>query len=414
MAEAGTGYRDGGDNVRTCPPVRQPTARPRPGERPTKETMFLALREMRRAKARFGLLMAAVALLVFLILVQQALQASLITSFVGALERQSAPVLVFSVDGQRAIQGSVISPELERAVVEVPEVAESGRIGQGTFTIEVDGAGDASSDGSEAAIIGYEAEDLGAPEELSEGRLPEDPGEAVGSAGDFAVGDTVQVVAGSEAPELTVVGVAEDAQIQVSPTLFVAWPDYEAAALADNPDAATIPPSVLGVRPVDGVTDEELTDRVNAADDEADALTRAEAAEEAPGVGEVRMSFQVIFLLFALVVPLVSGLFFLIVTFQKSRSLTLLRAVGASGAVLVRSLLVQVVLVIGGGLLIGTALYALLTLVEVGSLTLRFDIGAVAVWSALLLGLGLISALVSARQVLAIDPVEATTGGGVR
>ena len=414
MAEADTGYRDGGDDVRTCP-VRQPTARPPPGARPTKETMFLALREMRRAKARFGLLMAAVALLVFLILVQQALQASLITSFVGALERQSAPVLVFSVDGQRAIQGSVISPELERAVVEVPEVAESGRIGQGTFTIEVDGGGDASSDGSEAAIIGYESEDLGAPEELSEGRLSEDPGEAVGSAGDFAVGDTVQVVgAGSEGPELTVVGLAEDAQIQVSPTLFVAWPDYEAAALADNPDAATIPPSVLGVRPVDGVTDEELTDRVNAADDEADALTRAEAAEEAPGVGEVRMSFQVIFLLFALVVPLVSGLFFLIVTFQKSRSLTLLRAVGASGGVLVRSLLVQVVLVVGGGLAIGTALYALLTLVEVGTLTLRFDIGAVAVWSALLLGLGLISALVSARQVLAIDPVEATTGGGVR
>jgi putative ABC transport system permease protein len=360
--------------------------------------------------------MAAVALLVFLILVQQALQASLVTSFVGAIERQSAPILVFSVDGQRALQGSAISPELEQAVRAVPEVAESGRIGQGTFTVEVDGEGDAGSgsNGSEAAIIGYETDDLGAPDELSEGRLPEAEGEAVGSAGDFAVGDTVQIVAGDAGPELTVVGLAEDAQIQVSPTLFVAWPDYEAASLADNPDAATIPPSVIGVRPADGVTDEELTDRINAVDDEADALTRAEAAEEAPGVGEVRMSFQVIFLLFALVVPLVSGLFFLIVTFQKSRSLTLLRAVGASGGVLVRSLLVQVVLVIGGGLAIGTALYALLTLVEVGSLTLRFDIGAVAVWSGLLLVLGLVSALVSARQVLAIDPVEATTGGGVR
>ncbi len=389
---------------------------PPPCDRPTKEIMFLAIREMRRAKARFGLLMAAVALLVFLILVQQALQASLITSFVGAIERQSAPVLVFSVDGQRALQGSVISPELEQAVGEVPEVADSGRIGQGTFTVDVRGEDDAVGDASEAAIIGYDNDELGAPEGLSEGRLPEAEGEAVGSAGDFAIGDTVQVVSVAEetGPELTIVGVAEEAQIQVSPTLFVAWPDYEAAALADNPDATTIPPSVLGVRPVDGVTDEELSAAVNAADDEADALTRAEAAEEAPGVGEVRMSFQVIFLLFALVVPLVSGLFFLIVTFQKSRSLTLLRAVGASGGVLVRSLLVQVVLVIGAGLAAGTALYALLTQVEVGTLTLRFDVGAVAVWSALLLGLGLVSALVAARQVLAIDPVEATTGGGVR
>ena len=374
--------------------------------------MFLALREMRRAKARFGLLMAAVALLVFLILVQQALQTGLITSFTGAIERQSAPVLVLSVDGQRALQGSVIPPPLEQAIAGVPEVAEAGRIGQGTFTVAV--GGDAPADGSEAAIIGYEAEDLGAPDGLSEGRLPGAGGEAVGSAGDFAVGDTVQVVAGEGGPELTVVGLAEDAQIQVSPTLFVQWPDYEAAARADNPDATTILPSAIGVRPVDGVTAEELTTRINEADDEADALTRDQAADEAPGVAEVQQSFQVIFLLFALVVPLVSGLFFLIVTFQKSRALTLLRAVGASGAVLVRSLLVQVVLVIGGGLLAGTALYALLTRFEVGSLTLRFDPVAVALWWGLLLALGLASALVAARRVLAIDPVEATTGGGVR
>ena len=75
--------------------------------------MFLALHEMRRAKVRFGLLMAAIGLLVFLILTQQALQNGLITSFVGAIERQSAPVLVYSVDGQRTLQGSVITPDLE-------------------------------------------------------------------------------------------------------------------------------------------------------------------------------------------------------------------------------------------------------------------------------------------------------------
>ena len=43
--------------------------------------MFLALREIRRAKVRFGLLIAAVGLLVFLILIQQALQNGLLTAF---------------------------------------------------------------------------------------------------------------------------------------------------------------------------------------------------------------------------------------------------------------------------------------------------------------------------------------------
>ncbi len=71
-------------------------------------------------------------------------------------------------------------------------------------------------------------------------------------------------------------------------------------------------------------------------------------------MAQVRQSFQVIFLLYGLVVPLVTGLFFLIITLQKSGSLTLLRAVGAQGGVLVRSLLIQVVLVIVGlGLVAG-------------------------------------------------------------
>lgn len=382
--------------------------------------MFLAVREMRRAKVRFGLLMAAIGLLVFLILTQQALQNGLLTSFTGALERQSAPVLVYSVDGQRTLQGSVVPPPLEEAVRAAEGVAEAGRIGQGTFTVRIGEDGRAGDDesgpGSDSAIIGYERQDLGGADAVSEGRQPQAEGEAVGSAGDFALGDRVEVVANgdAEAPGLTVVGLATDAQIQVTPTLFVAWDDFEAATRAANPDAEGVPPNVIGVRPDPGVSDEALVARINEASPEADALTRAQAAEEAPGVAEVRQSFQVIFLLYGLVVPLVTGLFFLIITFQKAGALTLLRAIGARSGVLVRSLLIQVVVVIGGGIAIGTALYAPLSRVELGTIALRFDAGAVAFWAVLLLVLGLASAVVAARRVLAIDPIEATTGGGAR
>jgi putative ABC transport system permease protein len=153
---------------------------------------------------------------------------------------------------------------------------------------------------------------------------------------------------------------------------------------------------------------------INASSDDLDALTRAQAADETPGVAQIKQSFQVIFLLYGLVVPLVTGLFFLIITFQKSASLTLLRAIGARSSTLVRSLLVQVVIVMGGGILIGVLLYAPLSQVELGSIALRFDLGAVVFWSLLLLSLGLLSALASARRVLAIDPIEATVGGGGR
>ncbi len=377
--------------------------------------MFLALKEMRRAKVRFGLLISAIALLVLLILAQQAIQNGLITSFIGAIERQSAPVLVYSVDGQKTLQGSLIPPDLQNAVEGVDGVSSSGKIGQGTFTVRVSG----SREDSDAAIIGYERADLGAPQPLSAGRLPNSLDEAVGSAADFSVGDRVRVLppggveGGPEGPEvIEVVGLAEKAQLQVTPTLFTKWETYVAAVRTANPDAGAVLPSVIGLAPVEGVTPEELASRANRANPQADALTRAEAAELTPGVAEVRSSFQVIFLLFGMVVPLVTGLFFLIVTLQKSSSLVLLRAVGAPAGRLVRSLMFQVVVVVGLGLVIGVALYTPLSQARAGSVDLSFDPQAVLVWSALLLSLGVLSALVAARRVLAIDPIEATKGDG--
>jgi putative ABC transport system permease protein len=376
--------------------------------------MVLALREMRRAKARFALLVSAIALLVFLILFQQALQGGLINSFVGAIRTQSAPVIVYSTDGQRTLQGSVIPPPLEELILSVDGIDGGDWIGQGTFTARVNDADETT----DAAIIGARDPSLGGIDSVSGGRLAEAPGEAVGSSSDFAVGDRVRIVpvgvAGDDAPEFVVVGVVDDAQLQVTPTLFTSWDDYESAARAANPDAGTILPNAIGLRPIDGVTDVELADRVNAVSDDADALPRNDAADQTPGVAEVRQSFQVIFLLYGMVVPLVTGLFFLIITFQKSASLTLLRAVGIDSGALVRSLLVQVLLVLGGGIVLGTLMFAPLSQAELGTIALRFDPAAVGFWAALLLILGIISSLVSARRVLRIDPIEATTGGGAR
>jgi putative ABC transport system permease protein len=371
--------------------------------------MFLALKEMRRAKVRFGMLIAAIGMLVFLILFQQALQSGLVTSFVGAIRNQSAPVLVYSVDGQRVLQGSVITPDLEQLVRATPDIADIGYIGQGTFTVT------AADEQADAAIIGYEREGVGSPRDLVAGRLAEQPGEAVASEADaddgFDVGDTIMVEPGGL--ELTVVGLAPDAQLSVTPTLFVGYDTYLAAVAARNPGGGNPLPNALAVVPAESTTPAELAAAINAGSDDLDALTRQQAADESPGVAQVRQSFQIIFLLYGLVVPLVTGLFFLIITIQKAGSLTLLRAIGAPSRRLVDALFVQVLIIVGLGLVLGTALYYPLTRFDATSLSLRFDIGVVLGWSALLVALGLASSLLAARRVLAIDPLEATTGAGV-
>lgn len=370
--------------------------------------MFLAFKEMRRAKARFGLLIAAIGMLVFLILFQQSLQNGLLTSFVGAISNQSSPVLVYSVDGQRVIQGSIITPDLEQTVRDADGVGSVGRIGQGTFTVT------AGSERYDTTILGYEDPLLGAPRTLTSGRHPARSREAVGSDADasngFDVGDTVVVE--PSGLEIVIVGLARDVQLNAGPTLFVTYETYVDAVRSVNPDAMQPFPNVLGVSPTDGMMPKELVASINARSEDLDALTRADAADSTPGVSQVRQSFRIIFLLYGLVIPCVTGLFFLIITFQKSGSLTLLRAIGAPAGRLVSSLLIQAAIIIGAGFAIGLALYTPISQQRLGGIPLRFETTAVVLWAALLMVLGVGSSLLAARRVLAIDPIEATTGGG--
>ncbi len=380
-------------------------------------SMFLALKEMARAKVRFALLVAAIALLVFLILFQQSLQNGLITGFIGAIRDQNAPVLVYSVDGQRVVQGSVITPDLEQLVRDAPGVDEVGRIGQGTFT----GLPSGNDDGEtfDTTLLGYEigpdGDGVGAPSTVLDGRLPTADDEAVVSDADvrlgYGIGEVVTLLPGGK--QITVVGVARDVQLNVAPTLFVSYDTYLDAVQSVNPDAGEPLPNVLGVVPAEGTSDAEVVESINAQSLELDALTREDAAAETPGVAQVQQSFNIIFLLYGLVVPCVTGLFFLIITFQKANSLTLLRAIGAPAGRLVSSLLIQVVIIIGAGLALGTLLYYPVSQQNLGGIALRFEAGAVVFWSVLLILLGVASSLLAARRVLQIDPIEATTGQGV-
>ena len=211
--------------------------------------MFIALHEIRRAWVRFALVVTAIGLLVFLILFQQTLQSGLITSFVGAIEHQSSPVLVYSVDGLCNLEGSVILPDVEQDVRSVDGVGVAGRIGQGTFSVRAGGQT------TSAAIVGFEDPRVGAPTTLVSGRMAAADGEAVAleSSADegFGLGDTVRVEPGGL--ELRIVGQASEIGLHASPTLFTTYGTLEEVLASSNPAARGLAPAAIGVIPEGGV-----------------------------------------------------------------------------------------------------------------------------------------------------------------
>ena len=373
--------------------------------------MLLALREITRAKLRFGLLSGAVGLLVFLILFQQALLGGLVTAFIGAIDNQDSPILVFNDQARQSVEASFLRPDQVDAVAGVDGVAASAAIGENTYTVE---AGGKLVDG---VLFGYPlGGELGAPTTLSEGRLPERPGEAVASAVDaadgFDIGDTVRIV-GEGGPVIEIVGLARDLQWSVAPTMFVDYSTFEAAQRAVNPEARAVLPSVVAVRPADGVDPGSLTDRIDAQVDGVEALTNDEAVSNSPGVAAVNQSFSIILGLAFLVVTVVVAFFFLILTVQKAKPLTLLRAVGAPSSYLVKNLLAQIVLVMAAGIVIGIGL-VLLVRTAAGGLSIAVELKPATVIPTIvgLTVLALLGGLAAVRRVLRIEPIRATVDTG--
>ncbi|MGI9623921.1 MAG: ABC transporter permease [Acidimicrobiales bacterium] len=373
--------------------------------------MMLALQEIRRSKVRFGLLSGAVGLLIFLILFQQALLGGLIRDFIGAVDNQNSPILVFNEDARQNVEGSFLFPDQVAEIAMVDGVGVSSPIGQGTFTVLAD------SGLEDAVIFGYELGSLGEPQTVVEGRLPEGPNEAVASEADaengFDIGDTVTVVGDAADLDITVVGLAEDTRWSVSATLFVSYETFGDAQRVVNPSSELILPSLVAVEPQAGVSEQQVIASIETEVGGVEALTKQEAVDQSPGVQSVNQSFQIVLALAFLVVALVVGFFFLILTVQKAKALTLLRAIGSPSSYLVKNLLFQILLVLGLGSLVGLLLtVALVSLAPPGDLSVSVEPSSVALTLGGIVVLALLGGIASIRRVLRIDPISATTTAG--
>lgn len=375
--------------------------------------MYLALREIRRAKTRFALVVGAVGLLGFLILFQQTLLGNLLGFFTGGLANQSGDVVVYGADARRNLAGSVVPPPAVAAVAEVPGVGRAGPLYEATFTVRP--AGRPPVDG---VLFGYRLGGPGYPTTLSAGRLPRAPFEGVASAVDagqgFGIGRRVTVLPapGRRPVRIRIVGLADDLRFSVQPTVFTSEVAFVAARRSTNPQGAgvQVAPSAVTVETRPGVDPDAVARRITQTVPGVEALTRREAVASAPGVAATRQSFGVILGLAFVVVALVVGFFLVILVVQKAGALALLRAVGAPAGMLVRTLVLQTVLLVGAGIGLGVALLGLAAARSSPTFPISVDPAMVAMTCVAILVLALAAAGVAVRRVLRIDPLQAALG----
>ncbi len=361
--------------------------------------MNLALTEMKRSKLKFGLLIGAVALLVFLVLFLTTLSTALVTSITGALNGLDGQVLVYSDAARDNLQASRLPPTVVAEVEKVPGVAAAGGVTLGTVSAELlDGSGDLQ-------LVGSTAGEPGAPTGLVAGELPARKDEIAMDGSGYALGDEVTLSEVDRA--LTVVGLLKGSQFNASPTGYVVPAVYDEVVRAANPGVPFVPLNAVAVAVSPGadpaVVAQQITDDVP----KVKGYVKGDAVSLIPGVESITQTFGILVGLTFVIGIVVIGFFFLILTVQKMRTFTLLRAIGASTGKLSAAVAVQIaVVVIAAGILAVLLTYGAVQGLSTGipvtlsPVLVTGTVGAVLLFS-------LLAGLLSIRRISGIDPATA-------
>lgn len=389
--------------------------------------MFLALRDIVSARGRFSLISFVVGLITVLLVMLTGLTGGLAKHNTSALEALDPERYVFTSDEPSFQESQVTTSDVQEWQELVDDGSQVIPLGTAQTRLEagsamgvavlglpagtkvpapaVSGAGAAGTEIAGATAAGAAAEagaDSAAPQEPQETVLGEDgiviSRDIVAEAG-VQPGDTVEI-GGVEQP---VSAVVEDEYYSHQPVVWASTQVWQQIARAHDDVVGT----VLAVNTRDrqagalGDAENQTGDSVATVEDSFSGLA-AYQSEQA--------SLQLIQVLLYAISALVTVAFLSVWTIQRSRDLSVLRALGASPGYVWKDALGQAAVVVGIGVVFGAGVGWAAGVWAGGSVPFDLQWTTIVVPAAGIWVLGMCGALVATRRVKKIDPASALEG----
>jgi putative ABC transport system permease protein len=363
--------------------------------------MGIAWRELRRTPGRFVPVVVAMSLLVVLLAVLGGFLDGLERSQTGVVRAHEGRLVVTAADVALTIGRSPLPDDVVGAVQQVDGVAAAGRLATVTTT-----ARPADGEIVDVVVVGYD---------LATATLPAPPAD-----GAAHVDERLGAIAGTAADATPAVGPAEgccdDVDAVLSdvsaggPTVWVDFETWREVATAADPTSPAAVQAVV-VEPAPGTDLEALADDVEAALAgvvAVDASTPAELIAADEVVTQQSSTFAGIIGVTFVVTLLVVGLFFVLLTIERSKLYAVLKAMGGRTPDLVGGLTLQAVVVAVVALVLGGAVsLGLLSFVIPADLPVVVLPERLAVLAGATIVVAIVGALLTLRRILRIDPGSA-------
>ncbi len=357
--------------------------------------MRLPLIELRRRPSRFTVATVVLTFLCALLLLLGGLLDGLFLGSTGAIRAQDADLIVYSSTARESFLRSRIDGATRADIESTPGVDEVGGLGFALLGATVPGRDDLA----DVAVAGYELAPNGIPAPPPTGHAWAD--DRLQDAG-VDIGDTLLV--GPAATPVVVDGWVSDVSYLLQAGLWVDLDTWRTVQNANRPDAF-VPDDVVQVLVVRGAIEPAAI--VSATDETTTALSVDEAVFALPGVSSQNSTFNAIIYSTLVVVLAVVGLFFSLLTLERTSLYGVLKAIGASTGRLFRGIVLQAVVVTVIAFVIGGALALLAQIGLPAEVPLQLTAGRFVFTFVALVAAAVLGSAISLRRVTRIDPASA-------
>lgn len=373
--------------------------------------MFLAVRELRFARARFAIMGSVVALIAVLMVLLSGLSVGLVDDGVSGLQKLPVTSFAFeeNVPHDAAFSRSLVPLSAVDSWAREPGVEDAAPFGNTLANAHSD-----RGLAVDLALFGVEPGSFVAPEPAQGQALGSDPrgivvSQTLADQG-LRVGDTVTI--DRIGTELQVVGVLDGqhtyGHVDVAYVPLGTWQEIKVGARPGDPvpSGARDEVTAVAIR-ADGDVDLAAGDVAAG----TESMTRKQSYGASPGYTAETSTLQLIQVFLYAISALVVGAFFTVWTIQRRQEIAVMRAMGAPTGYLLRDSLTQSLLLLlastGVGVAVGVGAGAL---IAGTAMPFALSAPALVLAAALLVLLGVAGAAVAVARIVRVDPLTALGG----
>lgn len=362
--------------------------------------MFLALKEMKKEKGRFILIISIFVLISYLVYFLLGLAYGLAQDGRTAVDQWNANEIILA----RGSNDSITSSMLDKDQIEEDLKGIDYELVNLTRAAAYKNS-DADEDNLvNISIIGFDSDSNRFPEIL-DGKEIEEDNEVIASASlkdeeGLKIGDQLKLSSNDKV--FKIVGFTDDYKYSVSPVIYT--------KLKEASQSSTL------FKPNQGPQGEDVPEKVSAAiiygdkkpslDSDYDVVTINEFINKLPGYRAQILTFALMIGFLIVIAAIVLGVFLYIITIQKKQTFGIMKIQGISSSYISKSVFIQTLLVSVIGLVIGLGLTYLTEQFLPVTMPFKSNPSFYAIITLLIIITSQIGAIFSVKSVSKIDPLE--------